>query len=84
MWSSCGREVSIAAERVIQANGPVFSAGDMEAVPVKQFVKHVSKRRSSSRRGFSEDFEVNPPRPPAVQPVHGHQGAGERVGPRGL
>lgn len=43
----------------------------MEAVPAKQFVKHVSERHSSSRRGFSEDFEVNPPRPTSAQPPGG-------------
>lgn len=31
----------------------------MDAVPVKQFVKHVSERHTSHHRGFSEDFEVN-------------------------
>lgn len=43
-----------------EANCCVFSADDMEAVPVKQFIKNVSKHHSSSQRGFSEDFEVNP------------------------
>lgn len=49
-----------------EANCSVFSADDMEAVPVKQFIKHVSEHHSSSQRGFSEDFEVNPLCPPAV------------------
>lgn len=39
----------------------VVSADDMDAVPVKQFVKHVSERHSIHQRKFSEDFEVNPP-----------------------
>lgn len=31
----------------------------MEAVPVKQFVKHVSELYSNNQHGFSDDFEVS-------------------------
>lgn len=32
---------------------------DMEAIPAKQFVKHVGELYSNNQRGFSEDFEVH-------------------------
>uniref|UniRef100_A0A674NYW6 protein-tyrosine-phosphatase n=1 Tax=Takifugu rubripes TaxID=31033 RepID=A0A674NYW6_TAKRU len=53
------KKISIALEHMFlgEANCCVFSADDMEAVPVKQFIKHVSEHHSSSQRGFSEDFE---------------------------
>uniref|UniRef100_A0A674NU09 protein-tyrosine-phosphatase n=1 Tax=Takifugu rubripes TaxID=31033 RepID=A0A674NU09_TAKRU len=63
------KKISIALEHMFlgEANCCVFSADDMEAVPVKQFIKHVSEHHSSSQRGFSEDFEVNPLCPPDIQ-----------------
>lgn len=35
-----------------------LSTDDMEAIPVKQFVKHISELYSNNQHGFSEDFEV--------------------------
>lgn len=32
---------------------------DMEAIPAKQFVKHVGELYSNNQRGFAEDFEVH-------------------------
>ncbi|XP_056886348.1 receptor-type tyrosine-protein phosphatase gamma-like isoform X2 [Takifugu flavidus] len=48
---------SLEGEAVNETIGAVSFPDDMEAVPVKQFIKHVSEHHSSSQRGFSEDFE---------------------------
>lgn len=36
----------------------LFSTDDMEAVPVKQFVKHVMELYKNNLQGFAEEFEV--------------------------
>ncbi|GAA6092538.1 receptor-type tyrosine-protein phosphatase gamma isoform X3 [Tachysurus ichikawai] len=33
---------------------------DMEAISVKQFIKHISDLYANNLHGFSEDFEFNP------------------------
>uniref|UniRef100_H3CDA4 protein-tyrosine-phosphatase n=1 Tax=Tetraodon nigroviridis TaxID=99883 RepID=H3CDA4_TETNG len=49
----------VTGEMATAATAPatVYIPDDMEAVPVKQFIRHISGRRSSHQRGFSEDFE---------------------------
>lgn len=37
----------------------ISSADDMDAIPVKQFVKHVMELYKSNMQGFAEEFEVN-------------------------
>lgn len=36
----------------------VSAADDMDAIPVKQFVKHVMELYKSNMQGFAEEFEV--------------------------
>lgn len=36
----------------------ISSADDMEAIPVKQFVKHVMELYKNNMQGFAEEFEV--------------------------
>lgn len=36
----------------------VCPADDMDAIPVKQFIKHIMELYKNNLQGFSEDFEV--------------------------
>lgn len=35
------------------------SADDMEAIPVKQFIKHIMELYKNNMQGFAEEFEVH-------------------------
>lgn len=50
--------VEVLLVRQIATLNLFLSTDDMEAIPVKQFVKHISELYSNNQHGFSEDFEV--------------------------